>query len=348
MDSFVILGIMSGTSLDGLDLALCRFTIRSNWQYELLRTECIPYPLGWQERLRRAPECSGLELQLLDVEYGVYIGELVKQFLGKASIQPGHIACHGHTVFHQPEKKLTLQIGNGQAIASACGLPVINQFRNKDVLMGGQGAPLVPIGDRLLFPQADYCMNIGGIANISFEEKGQRKAYDVCPANMVLNALSAQRGKAYDESGSMAKSGTVQLGLLDKLNALDYYGRPYPKSLGKEWVDENVYPLLGRFSIEDELRTMTEHIAQQCSNAFKKEAMVLVSGGGAYNSFLLERIQAIRPDLQLLLPDSILIEFKEALIFALLGVLFLNNEPNCLASVTGASKDVIGGVYYRP
>jgi anhydro-N-acetylmuramic acid kinase len=258
------------------------------------------------------------------------------------------VASHGHTIFHQPQLMLTTQIGDGDAIAAETGLPVVFNFRNLDVALGGQGAPLVPIGDRLLFGQYDACLNLGGFSNISYEEpSGSRVAFDVCPCNMALNHLSRMEGLAFDKNGQLARSGTVDKALLAKMNALDYYRRPMPKSLGKEWFVSNFLPLFssGTYDARTLLRTTVEHIAEQITWAIKGHSIstMLVTGGGAKNKFLLARLQAMIPGCRITVPADDIIDYKEAIIFALLGYLRLQKQNNCLGSVTGARHDNCGG-----
>ncbi len=346
MEDYLVIGLMSGTSLDGLDIALCSFHYQDNeWSFEILDTETRKYTDYWLKKLTSIHEAKAEELSELHFEYGHFLGEQVNSFIKKAAQKPDFIASHGHTIFHRPEKKHTLQIGDGNAIAAVTGLPVVFDFRSKDVALGGQGAPLAPIGDRLLFPGYDSCINLGGIANISFESNHQRIAFDICPVNQVLNSLSNEMGKAFDNKGEMASQGNIDFDLLIALNEFNYYKSKPPKSLGKEWVDENIFPLLDLFSIpiKDKLRTFTEHIAAQITNTIdKRHGKVLITGGGAYNDFLIERITA-NTSCQIEIPNNELIEFKEAMVFAFLGVLRIRNEINCLSSVTGASCDSCSG-----
>jgi anhydro-N-acetylmuramic acid kinase len=341
---------MSGTSLDGLDIAFCEFENDGrNWSYNILCGETFPYNEEWRHRLASLEKATALEIVSADVEFGHLSGRLAKAFIDKHKIRPDFIASHGHTVFHNPSDKITWQIGKGSSIAAETGLPVVCDFRSLDVAMGGQGAPLVPIGDRLLFGEYDYCLNLGGFANISYEQNGQRIAYDICPANIVLNHLAGKIGKSFDPSGQMARIGNLSHSLLSTLNQLPYYDHPPPKSLGKEWVVSHIFPVLDSSSIllNDQLNTFCEHIAIQISRASGKDKnlKILISGGGAYNEYLLERIKYHTPN-PILLPDENTINFKEALIFAFLGVLRWRGEPNCLQSVTGARKDNMGGAIY--
>lgn len=350
MNTYHVIGLMSGTSLDGLDIAYCRFKeSEDTWTFEMVHADCVAYNEQWKQKLSNAPRSTALDLALLHVEYGHFLGNKVKEFIEKHKANPVDvIASHGHTVFHQPEKKLTLQIGSGAAIASVTGIKTVADFRTTDVLLGGQGAPLVPIGDVKLFSKYDYCLNIGGIANMSFDQNRKRVAYDICPANMVLNELAKKEGKEFDEDGALAKSGTVNAHLLAELNKLAYYQLSAPKSLGREWVEEFVFPLIRRYDLTtaDQLATLTEHISEQIAINCKHSKNLLITGGGAFNGFLVERIRA-KLEAEVIIPDDMTMKFKEALIFAFLGVLRLRNEVNCLASVTGASRDSIGGVIYE-
>lgn len=346
-----VIGLMSGTSLDGVDLAFCRFIVDNNkWNYEIVHAQTLEYPAHWKSRLSTLEQENALTFQQTNTDYGLYLGQLVSDFIIKNNIKADFVSSHGHTIFHQPEHKLTVQIGSGAAIAANCKLPVVCDFRTLDVALGGQGAPLVPIGDKLLFSEFDYCLNLGGFANISYEEKGVRIAYDVCPVNIVMNAIAEKMGCAYDDKGEMARSGMTSPYILNELNQLPYFKKSpnSPKSLGKEWVNENVFPLFSQYEIADIdiLNTYCEHIAYQISKTIKEsKAKVLVTGGGAYNEFLMECIKK-EVSAEIVIPDKKVIEFKEALIFAFLGVLRMRNEPNSLRSVTGAREDSCGGSIY--
>lgn len=339
---------MSGTSLDGLDIAFCSFEKKNKyWYYQIRQAETIIYDNNWRRKLLSACELSNKQLSELHDEYGDYLGTLVNKFIHKHNSKIDLIASHGHTVFHQPEKKLTLQIGNGNRIACKTEIPVVYDFRSKNVELGGQGAPLVPIGDRLLFHKYEYCLNLGGFSNISFEKDGERVANDICPVNIALNYLANKSGFTFDKDGKQSSQGKTNDKLLSDLNYLEYYKKPYPKSLGREWFEKSFKPLIDIHGITlvDILRTVTEHIAIQIKINTKqtKGKKILLTGGGAYNSFLVERIQAANTN-QVVIPGKTLIDFKEALIFAFMGLLKIKGEINCLASATGASKDISAGV----
>lgn len=349
MEKYSVIGLMSGTSLDGLDIADCEFILKSGkWSASIKNARTIPYTKEWKERLANASKLSPSKLSLLNEEYGSFIGSTVNTFIKKNKCKVLFIASHGHTIFHQPEKKYTLQIGDGQAILNETKLPVVCDFRSGDVALGGQGAPLVPIGDELLFKKYDACLNLGGFANISYSQKGKRIAFDICPVNIVMNELSEKLNRPYDDKGRIAKSGKVNAALLKQLNALPFYNQKPPRSLGREWVEKTIQPLLSRSEISTpaKMRTMVEHIAHQISKTLTRKKTVLITGGGAFNTFLIERL-AQNSKTKIILPDKKTIMFKEALIFAFLGVLRWRGEVNILRSVTGASRDSSGGTIYN-
>ena len=334
--------------MDGLDLAFATFTLENDhWTYVLHDALTIPYDDRWKEALSNASGLKDAEsLKELDLAYGHFLGEQVRAFLQKQPVAPLLIASHGHTVFHRPDEGITLQIGDGQQIANHCGIPVVYDFRSQDVALGGQGAPLVPAGDRLLFGDFAAAVNLGGFSNISFEENGIRKAYDISPVNIVINALAERLGQPFDKDGTMAAGGRINADLFQRLNALPYYRKAYPKSLGREWVEEHIFPLLEAFRIPvaDKIRTFTEHTAKMIADNVKNiKGKILFTGGGVYNKFLIHRIETMAAPAQMVIPDNKLTDYKEALIFAFLGVLRWRNEINVLASVTGASKDSCSG-----
>lgn len=340
---------MSGTSLDGVDLVVCYFNFDQTISYRIEIAETIPYPKVWKEKLQQGISFSSEMLALLDIAYTQYLGVLIKTFISENSIEDLDAVCsHGHTILHQPEKGITLQIGNLKEISEIIKETIVCDFRVQDVALGGQGAPLVPIGDSLLFKEYDYCLNLGGFANVSLERAHGRIAYDICPLNIVLNKYAEKLGVAYDDGGVLAKSGTLLLAKGAQLNGLPFYKEKPPKSLGLEWVLHEIIPILDTtYALPiDTLRTFTDHAALQIARQFDKGSKVLVTGGGAYNKYLLDTIKFYK-DVALIVPDERLIEFKEALIFGLLGVLRLRGEINCLASVTGAYKNHSSGVIYE-
>ena len=347
---YSVLGVMSGTSLDGIDLAHCVFSVSesNNWSYTIEVAETVAYPPSWKTKLQDAVHFSKGRLQTLNTDYTNYLGGIISSFMERKHLKNLDAICtHGHTILHRPDKGITLQIGNLPVLAALVNEKIVCDFRVQDVLLGGQGAPLVPIGDRLLFGNYDYCFNLGGFANCSFEDNDVRIAFDICPVNIVLNRYAEMLGLPYDDGGKIAASGELDTTLLTALNQLPFYDQAAPKSLGLEWVQAYVFPLMDAslISVESKLRTFTEHIAIQLSRQFKEGNRVLVTGGGAYNLYLLERVRRYK-DVELVVPASTLVEFKEALIFGLLGILKLREEVNCLASVTGAEKDHSSGVIY--
>lgn len=346
---------MSGTSLDGLDIAFCEFVKNRKWKYKIIYAETKKYNTEWKKKLSSAFKTNKEDLKNADMEYGKFIGHEILKLIKRKKISPDFISSHGHTVFHQPEKGITLQIGNGKIISAICKLPVIYNFRSGDVSLGGQGAPLVPITDKLLFSEYHFCLNLGGIANISFDnKKGERIAFDICPVNIVLNDLANKHGKEFDRDGKIASKGKINSELLNKLNSLSFYKKSPPKSLGREWIEKYFFPVLNSFhiSINDKLRTVVEHIAIQIaldvkSSTINPQSEILITGGGAYNKFLIERI-IVHSARNVILPDDKTIQFKEAMAFAFLGVLRMRKEINVLKSVTGSVTDSSGGEIYIP
>ena len=366
------LGLMSGSSLDGLDLCYAHFQETSGkWTYEIVKADCFPYTPGWISKLKQATDLSARDYLLLDVEYGHYLGELVNRFLDENGLnyQVQLIASHGHTSFHVPSKKMTGQLGDGAALAAETGINVVSDLRAMDIALGGQGAPIVPIGEKLLLGDFDFFLNLGGIANISTDtakfsnsNSSSIVAFDVCPANRVLNLFSNELGMEYDEAGRVAESGKTFGDLLKRLNELEYYSLPFPKSLANDFGTEIVYPLMKKSGISgpDALRTMVEHIVIQIKTSIRnlmyqkdakpslKKRQLLATGGGAFNNFLVKRLNEELKELQIevVIPEDNLVKYKEALIMALMGVLRWREENNVLSSVTGASRDSIGGAVW--
>ncbi len=342
---------MSGTSLDGVDIAFCKLTLAKVWSFQLIHAETIPYDEKWKNLLENAHHSTAEEISELNYRYGAYLGNLVKAFCEKNHLQPDFISSHGHTIFHNPRKGYTLQLGSGASLAAHSGFQVICDFRSTDVALGGQGAPLVPIGDKLLFPDAAFCLNLGGIANISFDTNGSRIAYDLCACNMVLNKYATKLGSPYDSEGNFASKGMVSKLLLEKLSEISFYKKPFPKSLGREDVEKDVFPILEKsgLNVEDILATFCEHIAFEISsvvNELKKSGNVLITGCGTFNSYLISRLKKYLEN-EIQIPERKIIEYKEAIIFAFLGVLRIRKNINCLKSVTGSSKDNCGGAIYE-
>jgi len=344
-----VIGVMSGTSLDAIDIILVQLVKNESWDFHILNTKSIEYSAHWKERLLNGIELPTNDLENLNKDYTKFLGSIIRGFIEEYNIDNLLAVCsHGHTISHRPDLGYTLQIGNLPEIAQMIGVRTICDFRVQDVNLGGQGAPLVPVGDELLFSQYDSCLNLGGFANISFNKDGQRIAFDISPVNVVLNHFAKLLNCEYDDKGFFAKAGNVKSKILNQLNELSYYNLQAPKSLGVEWVNTYVWEIMSSIvDPRDALATFTEHIAIQIARVLKQKSKVLVTGGGAYNDFLINRI-IFHSKAELIIPDYRTIEFKEALIFALLGVLRLRNENNIMYSVTGASKDHCSGEIYLP
>lgn len=337
---------MSGTSLDGVDLVCVSFDNANN--FIILAAKTYAYDLEWFHILKNIAKLpkGDPKLKEIDVALGKLYGAMIQQFMLEKNIEGvDFIASHGHTVHHNPNHGYTLQIGSGREIFNKTNISVVFDFRTQDVLLGGQGAPLVPIVDRDLFSQYEYCLNLGGFANISYDLNKNRVAYDICPVNTLLNFYASKLGFHYDDGGALARSGDVNIELLHQLNQLDFYKKIFPKSLGVEFLDEHVFPLLNKVALSeiDMLATLTEHIAFQIAKVVTKGEM-LVTGGGAYNVYLLERIKYYNAEINIVVPNSLIVEFKEAVAFAYLGLLRMNQKNNCLSSVTGANKDHCSGI----
>ena len=347
MRDFKVIGLMSGSSLDGLDIAYVNFSHdNKKWFFQIVEAGNVPYTDEWKNKLSEAFNKNESELKELDIEYGKYLGSITKKFIKKYELDPKLIASHGHTIFHMPEKGYTLQIGNGQEIANETGIMTINDFRTEDVKKGGQGAPLVPIGDKHLFADYPICLNIGGIANLSYDSEGKRIAYDICMANQLLNYLARKLGYDYDNNGNFARQGTVNQDLLNILNDNPYYDKEAPKSLGREFFEQYQHKIIDESSLsaKDLLATATEHIAYQIVRATEhlESSKMLITGGGAKNNYLIERIRKMSKH-EIVIPDTMIIDYKEALIFAFLGALKTEGRINVLSSVTGALSDSSSG-----
>jgi len=338
---------MSGSSLDGIDLAEIIFWKENQKiKFQIETTQTISYSKEWTNKLKNAINYSEKELKVINLEYTIFLGNSINDFIFQNNIKNiDAIASHGHTILHQPEKGITLQIGNLPEIAKITNQKMVCDFRIQDVKLGGQGAPLVPIGDRLLFSNFDYCLNLGGFSNISFEKNSQRIAYDISPVNTVLNFYANKFGLDYDNEGRISNEGIFNIELFKRLNNIEYYNRKPPKSLGFEFVKEVILPITeNNYTIPEVLRTFCEHIAFQISeNILLKKSKLLITGGGVYNIFLIKKIKKYLPETEIIIPDKKIIEYKEALIFALLGYLRMENKINVLTSVTGAKHDHCSG-----
>jgi len=350
--SYSVIGVMSGTSLDGIDLLYATYLYTDTWSFKIHKAKTLPYTDKWTSILNNLPEKALNTIKNLDNKYSIYLANQIKAFIEETKINTiDFIASHGHTALHTPNEGLTYQIGNQQILADILQKKIICDFRVEDVALGGQGAPLVPVGDKLLFSEYTYCINLGGFANISFRNNNEKRiAYDICPVNIVLNHYVSKLGLNFDDKGEIAKSGSVNQKLLNDLNALDYYSQKPPKSLGLEWALAHIFPLINTYNLEikNVLRTFVEHIAIQISETLQiKNATAFITGGGAYNQFLIDRIVDYSST-KICIPAPNIIEYKEALIFGLLGILKERDEVNCLSSVTGASRDHSSGKILRP
>jgi anhydro-N-acetylmuramic acid kinase len=347
---YTLMGLMSGTSLDGLDVAICSFKEKKDiWSYKILFAKTIPYDKIWKERLAKAHKLSSNELINLDRQYGNFLARVINEILDETGLKPQIVASHGHTVFHVPSQGYTFQVGYGANISAGTGLPVVCDFRSTDIALGGQGAPLVPAGDKLLFTEYDSCLNLGGFANISFDIDGQRNAMDICPVNIILNRFANSYGCEFDKNGNIGRKGKTNSALLSNLDDIDFYKSEMPKSLSREWLEGVFIPLTDSAgcSEQDKFHTVYQHIAKQIGKIIEDFNIekVLVTGGGTYNGFLMELIGKLT-NARIIIPDKNTIEFKEALVFAFLGLLKSLNRINCYASVTGARSDSCCGVMY--
>lgn len=344
------IGLMSGTSADGLDVCCATFTLKNGkWSYKIDCAKGYSYAPELKDILmNKVQKMSALEFITFHSQYGHFLGQKVNEFMKEFNVKPDLIASHGSTVFHEPSKRIMFQIGDGAAIAAETGIQTVSDFRRLDIMLGGQGAPLVPVGDRALFGSYDYCLNIGGFSNISYDDGPRRIAFDISPVNYVINRYCRTIGLEMDRDGEIAAKGSVNDALLNDLNSLDYYSQKPPKSLAREWVEKNVFPLIDKYSLtlEDTLRTYYEHCAFQLAKVTDKGKSILVTGGGAWNEFLISRMEALS-GCTLKVPEPEVVDYKEALIFAFLGVLYMTDTPSCLSSVTGAAKDNIGGMLFK-
>ncbi len=356
MRKYNIVGVMSGTSMDGLDLAHVSLTEREDgkWDYSINEDITIEYGEKWRLRLSKLRHQNSMIFHKTDRFYGQFIGENIRQFLDDNNLEADLVASHGHTVFHQPENNITVQIGDGNSITAFTGLPVVTNFRAIDVILGGEGAPLVGIADELLFGEYDMCLNLGGFANISGNKNDQRIAYDVCPCNIILNRIAREFEQEYDKDGEIAERGEVDYDLLGDLNAVEYYSYEPPKSLGREWISTHFWANVraSEISKEDKMKTLVDHIAQQIGNSIEDicsgEASgkrIYITGGGAFNKTLISHIRT-HTLAEVIVPDDSVVNYKEALAFGLLGILRVQNKTNVIAAATGAKSDSVSGSLY--
>jgi len=347
-NSINIIGLMSGTSVDGLDICYVSFDNNDPSKYEIIDCETIDYDDNLKTKLKNVIEMDNDQIKQIDKEFGEFIGLNVLKFIKKNTLYKADlISSHGHTVFHEPEFNKTLQIGNGEIINKVTKIKTVNNFREQDIQLGGQGAPLVPIGDKLLFDNYKYCLNLGGFTNISVKDSRTIYAYDICPLNTVLNHYANKLGYDCDLDGKLSEKGVINIDLLNELNDLEYYKKSYPKSLGLEFVIENIFPITEKYKIKevDILATYIEHASFQIKRNIDNGSKVLLTGGGTFNDNLIKTLNH-DSKINFIVPDKTIINYKESLIFALLGYLKINGKVNCLRSVTGASNDHSSGDIY--
>ncbi len=349
--TFKVIGVMTGTSLDGVDVAACTFSfVDKKWQFNIVTAKTYKYTHSIYEQLLSSHNAQGRDIAQLHAKYGIFLGKIVKQFIDETGFKAQFVANHGYTVFHEPHNGFTTQIGSGAHMANSCGLPVICDFRTADIAKGGNGAPLVPVGDMLLFSNYAACLNLGGFSNISFWKNNKRQAFDICPVNILLNYFALQAGLKFDKNGLLGQAGNVCTKTLSRLDNLDFYKKEPPKSLGREFLINNIIPCFNNnAAINDKLSTAYKHIVNQLAAVINNlpPGLILVTGGGAHNVFLIEQLQN-RITNKLYIPPVTIIDFKEALIFAFLGVLRYIETDNCLATVTGAAGNSCGGAIYLP
>lgn len=349
------IGVMTGTSLDAIDLAYCRFEEQNDsYVWVCLLAESIEIEARWRDRLMALPQQTAEIYAKTHVYLAHYLGKNIANFIHKHQLRPQFVAVHGQTIFHQPHKNFTAQIGDGETLVSYLQCPLVCNFRNKDVALGGEGAPLVPLGEKYLFPDTRLFLNLGGFANVSY---GQQ-AFDIAPCNLVLNALlrAFNPDADYDRGGQIARAGKLLPELLAALNALPYYRQKAPKSLGSEWVEQQLFPIFAAYKPElaDGLHTFCEHLAQQTAASVEQlgvqHEQLLITGGGRHHDYLMERLGHHLEPLHISIAETSdeLVDFKEAIIFAFLGLRALTGKPNTLKSVTGARQDAVCGSVHLP
>lgn len=356
MNKYNIIGIMSGSSMDGVDLAHCTITKDGgSYDFKINLGKTIEFNENWRVRLSQLRKQSALNYVKTDIFFGYYLGELCNNFIQENNLEVDFIASHGHTAFHNPSKGITSQVGDGQSISALTNLPVVTDFRRMDVAKLGEGAPLVTLADELLFSEYDFCLNLGGFANISYKENENRVGYDICANNILLNRIARDLGQPYDKDGKIADSGSIIYELLDKLNDIEYYSKPYPKSLNRDWINKELWHIVRSYretSLEDRMTTLVDHIAGQIGknidNLCGGDASgkrVLVTGGGAFNSTLIDYIKS-HTEAEIIIPEESIVNYKESLAFALLGTLRIENKENIIAHGTGANANSIAGALH--
>lgn len=351
MKTYKVIGIMSGSSCDGLDISLCEYKLENDhWSFEIIKTHTEEYSKTWKSRLMNCRNLTGNELRELDLQFGHLIGSSVNNFLKSYSEKIDIISSHGHTVFHDVSNKYNLQIGDGHAISALTETDVVYDFRTLDIQKGGQGAPLVPMGDILLFSDYEACLNLGGIANVTINKGEIVTAFDVCPFNQLLNACAIKLGHEFDEDGKIGQQGNLIKELKKELENWGYYLKG-DTSISNEQIANELLPLINLYSnTPDTLFTLYDHFSEQIANQVNKyltkEDRILLSGGGAYNLYFIQLLEE-RINASVIVPGKGLIEHKEAIIFAFLGILRIRNEINCLSSITGSTSDSVCGAFIK-
>ncbi|MCC7297729.1 MAG: anhydro-N-acetylmuramic acid kinase [Bacteroidia bacterium] len=348
-----VLGIMSGSSMDGVDLCLAALTQENGqWNYSIIATQTVPFEEKWRVRLSQLRYQNSEVFVKTDVFFGRYLGELVNKFLSENNETADLVASHGHTVFHDPQGWITSQIGDGATLSAVSNLPVVSDFRRADVALGGQGAPLVGLGDELFFGEYDMCLNLGGFCNISSVQNGSRVAFDIAPCNIILNRLARDKGKKYDDGGMIAESGSAIYPLLNHLNEIPFYKAAYPKSLGRDWINKEFWHIVREYdteSVENKMKTLVMHIAQQIANSIDDLVgdnglgkRILVTGGGVHNTCLIDHLKS-ETEAEIVIPSKDIVDYKEALVFGLLGAMRVHNQQNTQNSATGAAAATVAG-----
>lgn len=355
-DKFI--GLMSGTSLDGIDAIVCEFspTIQS------IATHHHPFDPSLKQDLQRLSLPGDDAIDVLgkaQTELGHVLADAVLALLDKANLSATDIRAigsHGHTIRHRPggHHPFTIQIGDPNIIAARTGIATIADFRRADMALGGQGAPLAPAFHRAFFPLPATVLNLGGIANISIVGTETEVGFDTGPANTLLDAWCKQhRGLDYDDQGSWARSGQVCERLLQSLLADPYFKQAPPKSTGKEYFHLDwLAQQLSSQSAEDVQASLLELTAKTIADAFSAQQItgeIIVCGGGAHNVYLLERLQAHLPACTLSMSDDfgIGVDWVEAAGFAWLAQQRVLNQAIQLQTVTGASAPVRLGAIYQ-
>lgn len=349
---------MSGSSLDGLDIGIIDIIKKGNeLSYEVIRCDTIEYSTEWKKSLTSLPNASAKELANNDMAYSRYMSELIRSFL-KEEDQIDYVSLHGHTLFHEPENGFTYQLGNGGVLSARLGLPVVCDFRSKDIGLGGKGTPLAPIVDSYFYNEYEVLINLGGICNLTFLSKKETIAWDVCPCNQLLNFLSEKMNLAYDKDGLIARNGKLNLDFLNILEKNPYYSEKYPKSLDNQYIKQNIIRELDSYTIplEDQLHTTCIFVARQIKAAIQMAVKslevawpekILITGGSAHNAFLIQCIKEHCAPSVVSIPDETIINYKEIILMALCAYLRVNNQENTLSEVTGSSRNSIGGAIYE-